>query len=69
MGAETVTLAVLLRQAQWLLDDLASHVGAGRLDAREFADTATVLDEISLLLREKDPVPIDVEGPAACSSH
>jgi hypothetical protein len=58
MGADNAALAVLLRRAQWLLDDLAYQVGAGRLDADDFHAAATTLDEISLLLREKAPTTV-----------
>ncbi|PKW13739.1 hypothetical protein [Saccharopolyspora spinosa] len=55
MGTENADLAVLLRRTQWLLDDLAFQVGAGRRDADDFEAAATALDEISLLLRETSP--------------
>ncbi|MGW5642154.1 hypothetical protein ACWEV3_10710 [Saccharopolyspora sp. NPDC003752] len=65
MGAENAALAVLLRRAQWLLDDLAFQVGAGHRDADDFKAVADLLAEIAQLLREKSPT--NAEGPAECS--
>ncbi|SEG83232.1 hypothetical protein SAMN02982929_04221 [Saccharopolyspora kobensis] len=53
MSAEAVALAVLLRRAQWLLDDLAYRIVGGRFDAGELTDTADALDELAVLLKEK----------------
>ncbi|MEV5542431.1 hypothetical protein AB0L13_36975 [Saccharopolyspora shandongensis] len=66
MGAENAALAVLLRRAQWLLDDLAFQVGAGHRDADDFEAVAAVLTEISQLLREKSPTT-NSEGTVECS--
>ncbi|MDA3624905.1 hypothetical protein OU415_05620 [Saccharopolyspora sp. WRP15-2] len=63
MSVDTASLAVLLRRAQWLLDDLAHDVGGGRLDAGDLTGTAAVLDELALLLKEKAPL----EGTVECS--
>lgn len=45
-----VQLAVRLRQAQWLIDDVAYHTAAHRLEERELADTAEALHELADLL-------------------
>lgn len=50
MTAQSTVLAVRLRQAQWLLDDLAFDVGADRLDAAHIAKAATVLAGLGALL-------------------
>ncbi|MEU5853478.1 hypothetical protein [Saccharopolyspora shandongensis] len=66
MGTENAALAVLLRRAQWLLDDLAFQVGAGHRDADDFEAVAAALAEISQLLREKSP-STNSEGTVECS--
>jgi hypothetical protein len=48
--AQSTVLAVRLRQAQWLLDDLAFDAGADRLDAQQIAEAATVLAGLGTLL-------------------
>ena len=50
MTAQSAVLAVRLRQAQWLLDDLAFDAGADRLDAARIAEAATTLSRLTLLL-------------------
>ncbi|GAA0523501.1 hypothetical protein GCM10011581_39490 [Saccharopolyspora subtropica] len=57
MSERTRGLATLLRRTQWLLDDLAFHVGSGRLDAGEFEEASAALEEIVLLLKENRPEP------------
>ncbi|MGP4019694.1 hypothetical protein [Saccharopolyspora sp. 5N708] len=52
MSQRTRGLAVLLRRAQWVLDDLAFQVGAGRLDTDDLSAAALTLDEMARLLRE-----------------
>lgn len=47
-----VQLAVRLRQAQWLIDDVAYHAAAHRLEERELDDAAEALGELADLLTE-----------------
>lgn len=50
MTAQSTVLAVRLRQAQWLLDDLAFDAGADRLDAQQIAEAIAVLAGLGTLL-------------------
>ncbi|MFC7343334.1 hypothetical protein [Saccharopolyspora griseoalba] len=47
-----VRLAVRLRETQWLIDDVAHHTAAHRLEERELAETARALAELAELLEE-----------------
>lgn len=55
-------LAVLLRQAQWALDDAAHDLPAGRATPGRRAELAGTLEALALVLRA--PVP-DRAGPGA----
>ncbi|MEU5847277.1 hypothetical protein [Saccharopolyspora shandongensis] len=64
MTRETAALAVLLRKAQWLLDDLAYEVAAGRARESDLCGVADVLDEVARLLRSesRDETPFVVDS-------
>ncbi len=49
----TSTLAVLLRKAQWLLDDAAHYLPEGQYSAEDRELLATTLDELAALIREQ----------------
>lgn len=57
MTSEVAALAVLLRKTQWLLDDVAHEVAAGRGTALDLQQIASTLDEVTLLLRENSCLP------------
>ena len=62
MTTRSAALAVLLRKAQWLLDDLAFEVGAGRADQIDFAGIIELLESITTMLQEeqqKSPGVVD----------
>ena len=65
VSSRDTALAVLLRKAEWLLDEAAFEVGGGRYSDQQRREPATALDELSATLREPtdDAVPttIDVE--------
>lgn len=62
MSRRDTQLAVLLRRAQWLLDDHAHKRPAGRCTAEDPEALAAVLDELAAALRgEQVPTVIDVE--------
>lgn len=46
-------LAVVLRTAQWTLDDLAHDLPAGRATLARLRELAVVLERLSALLRER----------------
>jgi len=56
---------VLLRKAEWMLDEAAFEVGGGRFGDQQRRELATALDELSAALRkptdEAVPMIIDVE--------
>ena len=57
-GGRRVTdaqLAVLLRQAQWALDDAAHDVPAGRVSARSRVELAGTLEALAVVLRASAP--------------
>lgn len=53
MTSDAAALAVLLRKAQWLLDDVAYEVAAGRSEAIDLHQVAGVLEGIAQVLRNK----------------
>ncbi len=65
MSSRDTALAVLLRKAEWLLDEAAFEVGGGRYSDQQRRELATALDELSATLRESTdeaaPTIIDVE--------
>ena len=56
-------VAVILRRAQWLLDDAADHINQGRCGKAEYAELATTLDDLAKMMRERAEVPHVVEEP------
>ncbi|SFS37705.1 hypothetical protein [Saccharopolyspora flava] len=50
MTKQSTALAVRLRQAQWLLDELAFDAGSERLDAQRIAEAVVVLSQLNALL-------------------
>lgn len=54
-------LAVLMRKAQWMLDDAAFSIGGGRYSSTEAAELTTALDELAQALRAELPEVIEAE--------
>ncbi|MDI2028631.1 hypothetical protein QFW96_08420 [Saccharopolyspora sp. TS4A08] len=50
MTKQSTALAVRLRQAQWLLDELAFDAGSDRLDAHQIAEAVVTLSQLNALL-------------------
>jgi hypothetical protein len=65
VSSQDTALAVLLRKAEWMLDEAAFEVGGGRYSDQQRRELATALDELSAALREPTdeaaPTIIDVE--------
>lgn len=57
MTSEAAAMAVLLRKTQWLLDDVAYELAAGRGAVLDLRQVASALDEVTLLLRENSCLP------------
>ncbi|MEV4733131.1 hypothetical protein [Saccharopolyspora sp. NPDC049426] len=53
MTTRSAALAVLLRKTQWLLDDLAFEIGAGRANQVDIACVIDLLESVIALLREE----------------
>lgn len=51
MTGEERALVVLLRQTEWLCDELAYGIPAGRVGAERRKDAADVLSQVAELLR------------------
>ncbi|TDC89301.1 hypothetical protein E1161_21645 [Saccharopolyspora aridisoli] len=63
MTTRSAALAVLLRKTQWLLDDLAFEVGAGRADQVDFAEVIDLLESVTAMLRdEQQQTPHVIDG-------
>lgn len=52
MASGDAQLAVLLRKAEWMLDDAAYEVGGGRFSTADREALAAALDELAGALRE-----------------
>ncbi|MEB3366738.1 hypothetical protein [Saccharopolyspora mangrovi] len=50
MTKQSAALAVRLRQAQWLLDELAFDAAADRLNTQQIAEAAITLSRLTTLL-------------------
>ena len=50
-ASDQVRIGVLLRKAQWLLDDSAFYIMRNELDGTDYTRVANTLDELSTLLR------------------
>lgn len=57
-------LGVLLRQTQWLLDDAAHDIPAGRYHASQRDELAVVLERVANLIRATTGFVIDPRGGA-----
>ncbi|MCA1226158.1 MULTISPECIES: hypothetical protein [unclassified Saccharopolyspora] len=63
MSDESRSLAVLLRQAQWALDDAAFDIGAGRATTDQREQLASALIALARALHgDERPLIIDVRG-------
>lgn len=63
-------LSVLLRQTQWLLDDAAHDIPAGRYHPGKRGELAIVLEHIASLIRATTSTVIEPRGtPAAMLEH
>ncbi|MGW0890456.1 hypothetical protein [Saccharopolyspora sp. NPDC002578] len=63
MSDESRSLAVLLRQAQWALDDAAFDIGAGRATSEQREQLATALVRLAQALHgDEQPLIINVHG-------
>lgn len=54
-ACDDTRLAVILRKAQWLLDDAAHYLPQGNYDQRERDALAATLDQLAGLIREQAP--------------
>jgi hypothetical protein len=65
VSSRDTALAVLLRKAEWMLDEAVFEVGGGRFGDQQRRELATALDVLSAALRESTdeavPTIIDVE--------
>lgn len=60
MNLPDPALAVVLRQAQWLLDDVARGLPTGEIDASKRGELAGILESLAELLREQSAGVVDV---------
>lgn len=51
--SEQVRIGVLLRKAQWMLDDGAYYIMRNELGSDDYTRVADTLDELSTLLRKQ----------------
>lgn len=58
-------LAVVLRKAQWLLDDAAYYLPQGRCSAEDREMLAKTLDQLAALVREQGVPNLVIEQPGA----
>jgi hypothetical protein len=56
-------LTVLLRQTQWLLDDAASDIPAGRYHANKRDELAVLLENLAALIRATSGVVAEFDSP------
>jgi len=61
-GVTDPQLAVLLRQAQWALDDAAHDVPAGRVTAQRREELAATLEALATIVRASAPVRVIETG-------
>jgi hypothetical protein len=59
MTDEERKLAVVLRETQWLLDELAYKLPAGEVSAEKRNEAADILQGVARLLRIDIPIVID----------
>lgn len=56
------TLAVLMRQAEWLLGEVAGNLQADRVPPENLGELAGILDDLAALVRQRaERVVIDTE--------
>lgn len=68
MALSATALAVLLRQAQWLLADAAHDLPTGRLATQRREELAVILERLAALVRDAgvdDPAELDCAALAA----
>lgn len=53
-------LAVLLRTAQWAIDDLAHDLGASRVTPERLVEMADALEKVSVILRQRASEPVQL---------
>ncbi|MGH4026717.1 MAG: hypothetical protein ACRDRV_19265 [Pseudonocardiaceae bacterium] len=58
-------LGVLLRQTQWLLDDAAHDIPAGRYHSGKRGELAIVLEHVASLIRATTSIVIEPRGTPA----
>lgn len=54
-----VALVVVIRQAQWLLDDVAHDLPAGRVSPEKGDELAVILESLATLVRQHIGLVID----------
>jgi hypothetical protein len=52
-------LGVLLRQTQWLLDDAAHDIPAGRYNPRKRDELAVILEHVASIIRASRNMTVD----------
>lgn len=50
---DDATLAVLIRQTQWLLDDVSHDLPAGRVTPERGEELARILEDLAALVRQR----------------
>lgn len=55
-------LTVLLRQTQWLLDDAASDIPAGRYTSNKRDELAVLLENLAALIRATTGLAADLDA-------
>ena len=64
MSSRNAALAVLLRQTQWALDEVAHDLPAGRCSSEDREALAVLLEELTAALRREEVMPSVVDaGP------
>jgi hypothetical protein len=63
--SEDRKLAVVLRKAQWLLDDAAYYLPQGRCSAEDREMLATTLDQLAALVRQQEARDLAIEQSGA----
>lgn len=58
-------LTVLLRQTQWLLDDAANDIPAGRYQSNKRDELAVLLENLAALIRATATVATDFDASRA----
>jgi hypothetical protein len=67
-AGDQVRIGVLLRKAQWLLDDSAYYIMRDELGHADYTRVANALDEVSTLLRARAESSGDTAGRASDDS-